>query len=98
MSGGPAPGGFKGFEGDDSTVVCGRKWTARSRDGSDPPKSLPRYMAVIVSSSIQKKDNVLVGDIKKIVIVRVNPGYGTGPGQVGTGTVVAVICPGKSHD
>lgn len=98
LSGSAAPMGFKGFETDDTALGCGRKWKANTREISDPPKRLPRYMAVIVSSSIQKKDNLISGDIKKFVIVRTNPDYGTRPGQVGTGTVVAVICVGKSRE
>jgi hypothetical protein len=35
---------------------------------------------------------VLSGDIKQIVIVRTNAGYGPAPGYPGTGKVVAVIC------
>jgi hypothetical protein len=49
-------------------------------------------MAVIVSSSIQQNGNVLSGDIKRIAIIRTNPGYGPSPGHPGTGQVVAVIC------
>jgi len=49
-------------------------------------------MAVIVSSSIQKNNSVITGDIKKIVVVRTNPGYGPSPGHWGTGQVVAVLC------
>jgi hypothetical protein len=49
-------------------------------------------MGVIVSSSIQQNHNVISGDIKMIVVVRTNPGYGPNPNQSGTGTIVAVIC------
>jgi hypothetical protein len=49
-------------------------------------------MAVIVSSSVQQNGTVLTGDIKKIIVVRTNPGYGPAPGKPGTGQVVAIIC------
>ena len=49
-------------------------------------------MAVIVSSSVQKNGSVISGNIKKIIIVRTNPGYGPSPGHAGTGQVVAILC------
>jgi hypothetical protein len=49
-------------------------------------------MAVIVSHSVPKNGSVISGDIKKIVIVRTNPGYGPSPGHPGTGQVVAILC------
>jgi hypothetical protein len=47
---------------------------------------------VIVASSIQSDGSLISGDIKKIVIVRTNPGYGPSPGHPGTGQVVAIFC------
>ncbi len=32
------------------------------------------------------------GDVKKIIVVQTNPGYGPSPGHWGTGQVVAVLC------
>jgi hypothetical protein len=49
-------------------------------------------MAVIVSSSINKNGTVTSGDVKKIIVVRTNPGYGPSPGHPGTGQVVAILC------
>jgi hypothetical protein len=54
-------------------------------------------MAVIVASSIQQNGTVLSGNIKQIVIVRTNSGYGPSPGYPGTGKVVAVICVSSSQ-
>jgi hypothetical protein len=59
---------------------------------SNPPSTLPQYMAVIVSSSVGKDGSVLSGDIQKIIVVRTNPGYGPSPGHAGTGQVVAILC------
>jgi hypothetical protein len=49
-------------------------------------------MAVIVSSSINKNGTVTSGDIKNIIVVRTNAGYGPSPGHPGTGQVVAILC------
>jgi hypothetical protein len=49
-------------------------------------------MAVIVSSTINKNGTVISGDIKKIIVVRTNPGYGPSPGHPGTGQVIAILC------
>jgi len=38
---------------------------------------------------------MISGDIRKIVIVKTNPGYGPSPGHVGTGQVVAIVCVGN---
>ena len=50
-------------------------------------------MGVIVSSSVTKKGSAISGNVRKLVVVKTNPGYGPNPGHAGTGTVVAVICP-----
>src|SRR6185312_12234783 len=54
--------------------------------------TIPQYMAVIVSSSINKNGTVISGDIRKIVVVKTNPGYGPSPGHPGTGQVIAILC------
>lgn len=92
MSGGSSPNSFKGFEDSAATPTCGGEWQTTPGNSTKPPASLPQYMAVIVSSSIQQNGNVLSGDVKRIAIIRTNPGYGPSPGHAGTGTVVAVIC------
>ena len=92
LSGGPAPNSFKGFT-DTVPASCGGNWTSRPGDSSQPPDTVPLFMAVIASSTITKSGAAISGDIPKIVIVRTNPGYGPSPGHAGTGTVVAVACP-----
>ena len=91
-SGGSSPNGFKGFENTTSTTSCSGVWTSTSGGSSSPPATLPEYMAVIVSSSIQKNGPVISGDVKKLVIVRTNPGYAPTPDHPGTGQVVAILC------
>jgi len=92
MSGGSAPNVFKGFEDGSAPPACGDTWTTSPGNSSNPPPTVPQYMAVIVSSSVQKNGSVISGDIKKIIIVRTNPGYGPSAGQPGTGEVVAILC------
>ncbi len=92
MTGGSAPNSFKGFEDGTSQSTCGGTWSSSPGNSSNPPSTVPEYMAVIVSSSIQKNGSIVTGDIKKIVIVRTNSGYGPAPGHAGTGQIVAILC------
>lgn len=92
MSGGPGPNAFKGFENGNALPTCGNTWTSQPGNSSNPPPTVPQFMAVIVSSSVQQNGSVISGDIQKIVVVRTNPGYGPAPGHAGTGTVVAILC------
>ena len=94
LSGGPAPDAFKGFADQTSTAppACGGMWTTRPGNSSQPPATVPSYMAVIASSSIGKSGSTISGDIPKVVIVKTDPGYQPNPGHAGTGTVVAVLC------
>jgi hypothetical protein len=91
LSGGIAPNAFKGFAGT-GTQSCGGTWTSQPGDSSNPPATVPPFMAVIASSSVTKSGSVITGDVSNIVIVSTNPGYGPAPGHAGTGTVVAVLC------
>ena len=92
MSGGSAPSAFKGFKDGSAQPACGGTWITSSGNSTSPPSTLPQYMAVIVSSSINKNGTVTSGDIKKIIMVRTNAGYGPSPGHPGTGQVVAILC------
>ena len=92
MSGGSAPKGFKGFEDGTALPACGSSWTSRPGNSSNPPATIPTNMAVIVSSAITKSGSIIYGNVKKIVVVRTNPGYGPAPGKVGTGKVIAILC------
>lgn len=96
MSGGAAPKSFKGFENGSQQPVCGGTWASQPGNSSSPPPSVPQYMAVIVSSSIQKNGSIITGNIRKIVIVETNSGYGPSPGHAGTGRVVSVFCVSSS--
>jgi Bacterial Ig-like domain (group 3) len=91
LSSGAAPSAFKGFAGT-APQACGGAWSSVPANSPPPPATLPSYMGVIVSSSVLQSGNAISGDVRKIVVVRTNPGYGPSPGQVGTGTVVATYC------
>jgi hypothetical protein len=92
MTSAAAPNGFKGFEDGTTTPTCGGTWTSSPGDSSNPPATVPQFMGVIVSSSIQKNGSTITGNIKKIIVIQTDPGYGPAPGKVGTGKVVAIIC------
>jgi hypothetical protein len=92
LSGGAAPNAFKGFEDGNGTPSCGGTWTSKPGNSSSPPATVPTYMGVIVSSSITKNGSSISGNVKKIIVIKTNPGYGPAPGKIGTGTVVAIIC------
>jgi uncharacterized repeat protein (TIGR01451 family) len=93
LSGGDAPAAFKGFETTPATVTCGTNWTTRPGNSPPPPAGpLPSFMAVIVSSSIDKSGPTISGDTVHMVVVQTNPGYAPNPGHAGTGTVIGQIC------
>ena len=92
MSGGEGPSSFKGFENGNGLPACGSTWTSQPGNSSNPPQTIPQFMAVIVSSSVQKNGSVITGNVKRIIIVQTNPGYGPSPGHWGTGQVVAILC------
>ena len=94
LSGGAAPNSFKGFANRSSTTPasCGATWMTDPGSSSNPPATVPAYMAVIVTGSVAKNGSTLSGNTTKMVIVKTNAGYGPSAGNTGTGTVVGVIC------
>jgi hypothetical protein len=93
LTAGGAPPSFKGFaDAVDQVTTCGGAWTTRPGNSSNPPAAVPAYMAVLVSGAITKSGPVISGDVKSIVVVKTDPGYGPAPGHRGTGRVVAVVC------
>ena len=61
-------------------------------NSSNPPATIPEYMAVIVASRMQQDGSVITGDVKKIILVKTDPGYGPSPSHPGSGQVVAILC------
>jgi hypothetical protein len=92
LSGGAAPAAFKGFENTSAAPACGGAWSSSPGNSAGPPPTVPQYQAVVVSSAITKAGATTSGDVKEIVIVYSNPGYGPSPGRTGTGTVVRTLC------
>jgi hypothetical protein len=97
LSAGSAPGNsvasFKGFASGASPLACGGVWTSDPGNSSAPPDGpLPLYMAVIVTDTVQKPGSLITGSIKKILLVKTDPGYGPNPGHSGTGTIHSVVC------
>jgi len=89
-----APASFKGFAESLSTTPpsCNETWSAGTGNSSNPPSSIPTYMAILVSSGVTKSGSTISGDIMKMVIVQTSAGYGSDPGHAGAGIVVGVIC------
>jgi len=50
-------------------------------------------IAIIVTSTVLKNGNNISGDIKQILMVHQDGGYGPNPGHAGNGSVTSVICP-----
>ena len=84
---------FKGFAKRPQTPDCGVTWSTAPGNSAPPPSGpLPRFMGVVVTSSVHKSGSSISGNSIHIVVVEVSPGYAPNPGHAGTGTVVAQIC------
>jgi virginiamycin B lyase len=94
LSGSSAPDSFKGFASGTGTTppACANGYTSSVGNSGKPPATVPDYLAVAVSSTVSLTGPTISGDVKKIVIVKTDPGYGPSPGHTGTGTVVGVLC------
>ena len=98
MSQGAPPDAMKGFAGFEDNFLglpppnCGGSWSTDPGNSTPPPGSVPDTMGVIVSSQVTKQGSVITGDIKRVVIVKNDPGYQPSPGHDGTGTEIAIFC------
>jgi hypothetical protein len=99
LSGGPGAAEFKGFAGTVNTLpattppsTCAGTWMSSAGNSPPPPGTVPSYMGVIVTTSANTSGTAIAGRHVKIVVVKTDPGYGTGPGHDGTGTIVATFC------
>jgi hypothetical protein len=93
LSGGAAPSSFKGFTKTVAAPVCGGAWNTGTGNASNPPATVPQYMAVVVASSASQAGPVVSGNVAEIVVVYTGPGYGLNPGHEGNGTVLYTLCP-----
>ena len=89
---GTPPAAFKGFEDSPAIPACGGTWTSRPGNSSNPPNTIPTYMAVIVSTHVTQNGSTITGDVQQIVIVATGPGYAGNPGHDGVGVIVATLC------
>ena len=94
LSGGSAPPSFKGFAESLSSnpPSCGASWTTDPGNSSGPPDTIPSFMGVVVATAVSKSGSTISGDVRRIVVVKTDPGYASNPGHDGTGTVVAEVC------
>jgi hypothetical protein len=90
LSAGPAPATFHGLETSIAPPSCRDldRWAAPSSDGryDAPPKRVPAYTAVIVTSDVSARRHDIAGNEVDVVIVAATPG------TPGTGTIVADLC------
>lgn len=95
LSGGAASASFKGFANSTSTnpVNCGGTWTTPAGGDTGAPASVPKFITIIVTSSATKTGATISGNVTKLVIIKVDPGYSPDPATPGTGTVYSVVCP-----
>jgi hypothetical protein len=94
LSGGSAPNSFKGFASSTSSAppTCGGTFVASNGNSGNPPSTVPSTMAVIVTNQVTKSGGQDSGQIKKIVLVSTDPGYGPSPGHSGTGQILSIVC------
>ena len=95
-SGAGAPNSFKGFAerfANGAVPSCGSTWTTGPGNSSGPPAGpLPAYMGVVAAGTVDKSGSTISGDVKRIAVVKTDPGYAPNPGHGGTGKVIAVDC------
>jgi len=87
--------GYESFKGYAVTSdnVCGGTWTSLPGNSSNPPATIGADIAIIVTSKVLKSgNNNISGDIKQIVIVHQDGGYGPNPGHDGNGPVTSIVC------
>lgn len=87
------PASMKGYIDSAPKLTCpAPSWTSDPGNSSNPPSTVPVNMVVIVGSTITQSGSTELGDIKHLVIVHTQPGYGPAPGHDGWGQIIANIC------
>jgi hypothetical protein len=82
---------FKGYASD-SDNFCGGIWETRPGNSSNPPATIPEDVLVIVTDTVHKDGPDITGNIKQIVVVHSDGGYGPNPGHAGKGKVTSIVC------
>ncbi|HUQ47925.1 MAG TPA: hypothetical protein VM053_06720 [Gemmatimonadaceae bacterium] len=85
--------GWPSFKGYATTAgTCGQTWTSRVGNSPPPPATIGEYVDVIVTSNVWKDGPDIRGNIKQIVRVHQDGGYGPNPGHDGNGPVTEILC------
>lgn len=84
---------FKGFA-TSADGICGGRWESRPGNSYDPPATIPDDVVVVVTSTVIKDGAAIRGDIKRVLTVHHDGGYGPNPGHAGNGVVTNVVCDG----
>lgn len=86
VSGDPAgaPASFKGY----ATTTTDSTFTSSPGNTPGEPATIPAYMGVLVTGSVNKSGSSISGSIVHVVIVQTDAGYAADPGHWGTGSVV----------
>jgi hypothetical protein len=104
LSGGSAPSDFWGFAQYTSNTPprCGGLFIADTEyfgdgdhdydDSIHPPAAVPGTMAVIVTDHVQRVGDIVGGVIRKIILVKTDPGYQPDASHAGTGTILGTLC------
>lgn len=88
--------GVASFKGYASTASngCGGTWTSRVGNSPPPLATIPRFINVIVTSTVTKNGPNIGGNIVEILTVDTeNAGYAPNPGGKSFGVVTAKLCP-----
>jgi hypothetical protein len=85
MSSGKSPSSFKGFAAGETAGACGGSWSAATKPAPKAPDTVPAYVAVIATSSVNESKSAATGPVTRVVVVRTD-------GSSSTGTVVAAVC------
>jgi hypothetical protein len=86
---------FKGFA-TQADNFCGGTWQSRPGNSSNPPATIPDFVAIIVTDTVVKNGPNISGNIKEIVIVQHDGNYGPNPGHRGGGPVTTIVCQSDS--
>ncbi|GAB3667453.1 hypothetical protein GCM10027596_36510 [Nocardioides korecus] len=100
LTAGAAPNAFKGYIANPpslaappSTCPSSTSFTTGPGTSAVPPGTVPSYMAVLVTSQVNKDGSVISSNQgRRWVVVHTSPGYGPAAGHDGTATIAAGLC------